>query len=121
MKSQKLWEEIKFVLENFAQPFTDLLNATMNLVKEHANNKDALKVIFGSLVFIAKIFYFLNYQDLPEFFEDNMAVWMGHFLSLLEADHKCLQTDDDEPGLLEDLKSQICDNIGLCKWCHPYS
>lgn len=33
MKSQKLWEEIKFVLDNFAQPFTDLLNATMDLGK----------------------------------------------------------------------------------------
>ena len=84
MKSQKLWEEIKFVLDNFAQPFTDLLNATMNLAKEHAQNPAALKVIFGSLHLIAKIFYFLNYQDLPEFFEDNMQTWMTHFLALLE-------------------------------------
>lgn len=85
MKSQKLWEEIKFVLDNFAKPFTDLLNATMNLAKEHSNNLQALKVIFGSLVLISKIFYFLNYQDLPEFFEDNMQVWMTHFLELLQA------------------------------------
>merc|ERR1711962_701181 len=114
MKSQKLWEEIKFVLDNFAKPFTDLLNATMNLAKEHAQNPAALKVIFNSLLLIAKIFYFLNYQDLPEFFEDNMQGWMTHFLALIEADNKCLQTDDEEePGLLEDLKSQICDNIGL--------
>ena len=84
MKSQKLWEEIKFVLDNFAKPFTDLLNATMNLAKEHAQNPAALKVIFGSLHLIAKIFYFLNYQDLPEFFEDNMQAWMTHFLALLE-------------------------------------
>ena len=76
MKSQKLWEEIKFVLDNFAAPFTELLNATMNLAKEHSSNVGALKVIFGSLVLISKIFYFLNYQVLPEFFEDNMKVWM---------------------------------------------
>jgi exportin-2 (importin alpha re-exporter) len=90
MKSQKLWEEIKFVLDNFSQPFTDLLNKTMALANEHANNAVALKVIFGSLVLIAKIFYFLNYQDLPEYFEDNMAVWMTHFLALLEADNKVM-------------------------------
>ena len=119
MKSQKLWEEIKFVLDNFAAPFTKLLDDTMNLAKEHAANVGALKVIFGSLVLISKIFYFLNYQDLPEYFEDNMNVWMTHFLSLLEADNKLLQSDDDEePGLLEDLKSQICDNIGL--YAHKY-
>lgn len=113
MKSQKLWEEIKFVLDNFAKPFTDLLNATMDLAKQHATNPSALKVIFGSLVQISKIFYYLNYQDLPEFFEDNMQTWMTHFLELLTSDNKILQTDDeDEPGLLEELKSQICDNIG---------
>jgi exportin-2 (importin alpha re-exporter) len=119
MKSQKLWEEIKFVLDNFSKPFTDLLNATMDLAKQHASNPPALKVIFGSLVQIAKIFYYLNYQDLPEFFEDNMQVWMTHFHALLTSDNKVLQTDDeDEPGLLEELKSQICDNIGL--YAHKY-
>ncbi len=42
-----------------------------------------------------------------------MQAWMTHFLELLTLDNKLLQTDDDEePGLLEDLKSQICDNIG---------
>jgi len=27
-KSQQLWAEIKFVLENFAQPFTELFNVS---------------------------------------------------------------------------------------------
>ena len=31
-------------------------------------------------------------QDLPEFFEDNMATWMGHFHTLLTTDNKLLQT-----------------------------
>merc|ERR1739847_148199 len=39
---------------------------------------------------------------------------MTHFLNLLDANNQCLSSqDDDEPGLLEELKSQICDNIGL--------
>ena len=49
------------------------------------------QVIFRSLVLIAKIFYFLNYQDLPEFFEDNMAAWMTHFLALLTSDNAVLK------------------------------
>ncbi len=115
MKSQKLWEEIKFVLDNFAAPLTELTNATMGLAKQHEGNAQALRVIFGSLVQITKIFYYLNYQDLPEYFEDNMQAWMTHFLQLLTMDNKLLQTDDDEEaGLLEELKSQICDNIGMC-------
>ena len=50
------------------------MQETMALAEKHAADKAALKVIFGSLVLISKIFYFLNYQDLPEFFEDNMKV-----------------------------------------------
>jgi exportin-2 (importin alpha re-exporter) len=117
-KSQKLWEEIKFVLDNFAKPFSDLFVETINLAVQHATNKEALRVIFGSLILIAKIFYALNYQDLPEYFEDNMAVWMPRFLELLTLENKLLVTDDDEPGVLEELRSQICDNIGL--YAHKY-
>lgn len=113
-KSQELWTEIKHVLDNFAKPLTDLFVATMDLATTHATNPTALKVIFSSLVLISKVFYSLNYQDLPEFFEDNMDAWMTRFLTLLTADNKVLQTDEDEEaGLLEQLKSQICDNVGL--------
>ena len=112
-KSQKLWEEIKFVLDNFAKPLTELFTQTIDLAAQHANNKDALKVIFGSLSYIAKIFYSLNYQDLPEFFEDNMSTWMPRFHDLLTLSNPLLTTDDDEPGVLEELRSQICDNIAL--------
>lgn len=120
-KSQKLWEEIKFVLDNFAAPFTELFKSTMDLAKAQANHKDNLKIIFGSLLLISKIFYFLNYQDLPEYFEDNMQTWMNGFHELLTAGAsvQLLQTDDDdEPGVFEDLRSQICDNIGL--YAHKY-
>ncbi|KAK7791230.1 hypothetical protein R5R35_001387 [Gryllus longicercus] len=113
-KSQELWSEIKIVLEKFAKPLTDLFVATVNLTTVHAGNNEALKVIYNSLVIICKVFYSLNFQDLPEFFEDNMETWMTHFHSLLTADITCLKTsDDEEPGLLEQLKSQLCDNVAL--------
>ena len=113
-KSQELWTEIKFVLDSFAAPLTQLFNATMDLAKTHASEPAALKVIFSSLVLICKIFYSLNFQDLPEFFEDNMAIWMTHFLALLTTDNKLLQTEDEEEaGLLEQVKSQICDNVAM--------
>ncbi|XP_067121155.1 exportin-2 [Centruroides vittatus] len=113
-KSEILWLEIKHVLDNFAHPLTTLFEATMGLAESHKNNPTALKVIFSSLTLIAKLFYSLNYQDLPEYFEDNMNIWMKHFLTLLTTDQKLLQTnEDEEAGLLEQLKSQICDNIAL--------
>ncbi|XP_076749811.1 chromosome segregation 1 [Xylocopa sonorina] len=113
-KSQSLWTEIKFVLDRFAKPLTDLFVATMNLAQVHANNVDALKVIYSSLVILSKVFYSLNFQDLPEFFEDNMAVWMRNFHILLNTDVPSLRsTDEEEAGIIEQLKSQVCDNIGL--------
>lgn len=113
-KSQVLWTEIKLVLDNFAKPLTELFVSTMNLATVHTNNPDALKVIYSSLIIISKVFYSLNFQDIPEFFEDNMEIWMSNFHTLLTADIPCLHTqDEDEPGLLEQLKSQICDNAAL--------
>ena len=59
-KSQKLWEEIKFVLDRykrtfleigiffdsrFASPLTELFVQTISLAQQHAANKDALKVL----------------------------------------------------------------------------
>lgn len=113
-KSQTLWTEIKFVLDRFAKPLTDLFVATMNLMQVHSNNIDALKIIYSSLVILSKVFYSLNFQDLPEFFEDNMAIWMRNFHILLNTDVPSLQsTDEEEAGVIEQLKSQVCDNIGL--------
>lgn len=113
-KSQSLWEEIKLVLDGLAKPLTDLLVATMDLARIHEANESALKVIYNSLVLVSKVFYSLNYQDLPEFFEDNMQIWMTSFLKLLTTDVECLKTgEDEESGVLELLRSQICDNIGM--------
>ncbi|GLV36439.1 Chromosome segregation 1 [Carabus blaptoides fortunei] len=113
-KSNELWTEIKLVLEKLAQPLTDLLLATMNLATQHADNQQALKVIYSSLVLVCKVFYSLNFQDLPEFFEDKMDVWMSNFHTLLIVEVKCLQTrDDEDAGVLEQLKSQVCDNVAL--------
>lgn len=92
-KSNELWTEIKYVLENLAKPLTDLLVATMGLAQSHANDPNALKIIYHSLMLICKVFYSLNFQDLPEFFEDNMETWMTSFHTLLTTDVKCLETD----------------------------
>lgn len=57
--------------------------ATIGLAQTHANDLNALKVIYSSLGLICKVFFSLNYQDLPEFFEDSMETWMTNFHTLL--------------------------------------
>ncbi|KAI8432628.1 hypothetical protein MSG28_013614 [Choristoneura fumiferana] len=115
-KSQKLWEEIKHVLENFAKPLTDLFLATIDLTTKHADNAIALRTIYQSLMLICKIFYSLNYQDLPEFFEDNMPIWMPNLLNLLQVKVPCLEGNeegDEIPGVMEELRTEVCECVSL--------
>ena len=47
-----------------------VFQATMQCANEHASNPALLKVLFSSLILIAKIFYSLNFQvslDRPDF------------------------------------------------------
>ena len=86
----------------------------MKAAEQYSTNAPALKIISSSLLLICKIFYSLNYQDLPEFFEDNMGIWMPHFDALLKVDNKLLCSgDSEEAGVLEQIKSQICDNVAM--------
>ena len=56
------------------------------------------------------MFYSLTAQELPDHFVDNLKMWMTHFHSLLSADIKLLETDDEEEaGPLELVKTQICE------------
>jgi exportin-2 (importin alpha re-exporter) len=64
----------------------------MNLAKQHENNKEAITVIYSSLLLVSKIFYSLNSQEIPEFFEDNMKVWMPNFHTLLTTEIPLLKT-----------------------------
>lgn len=48
-------------------------------MRENENNRAALGPLSQSLILLIKIFYDLNCQDLPEFFEDNMPQFMEFF------------------------------------------
>ena len=114
-KSEELWKEILFVLDNFAAALSELLVSTMQLASTHAQNPSILKILFSSLLLIAKIFYSLTYQELPDHFaDDHLKPWMEHFHTLLTTDNKLLETtDDEEAGLLEMIKSQICSVVAM--------
>ena len=61
-KSQELWQELKFVLENFASPLLDLFEGMIERVPQKINDAAELKSIFEVLIVICKLFYSLNYQ-----------------------------------------------------------
>lgn len=112
-QSNELWKEIKYVLSSFAVPFTNLFKELMSMVEKYSTDANALSIIFSSLVLVCKIFRSLNSQDLPEEFEDNITIWMSNFMALLVYDNQLLYSKGEEAGLLEQVKSQVCDNISL--------
>ncbi|KAI9492718.1 Cse1-domain-containing protein [Zychaea mexicana] len=87
---------------------------TDKLIKDNVANAEALKPLSQSLILLIKIFYDLNCQDLPEFFEDNMDKFMEFFQYYLVYNNQYLQIDDDEEaGPLERIKTGICEILEL--------
>jgi len=64
---------------------------------------------------INRVFFALNWIDLPEYFEDNMPTWMGEFAKVLSYKNPLLVDDseDSEPGLIEQVQAAVVDNISL--------
>ncbi|KAI8825582.1 Cse1-domain-containing protein [Fimicolochytrium jonesii] len=119
MKSNALYIEIKFVIEQFAAPMLSLMQAVDSAIDANAGNAAALQPLFTSLLLLTRIFYDLNFQDLPEWFEDNQKGYMVIFLKYLSYANPVLNTDtDDEIGPIEKVKTAICEVIDL--WAKKY-
>ncbi|RUP48679.1 Cse1-domain-containing protein [Jimgerdemannia flammicorona] len=113
-RSDELFTEIKFVLEQFSAPYLQLFQTTDALVAQMANNAAALAVLAQSLTLLIKIYYDLNCQDLPEFFEDNLPMFMNLLYKYLTYTNPLLTNDDgDEAGPLEKIKAGICEIVEL--------
>ncbi|KAG1138620.1 hypothetical protein G6F37_010384 [Rhizopus arrhizus] len=113
-RSDELFADIKYVLNLFCEPYFQLFQITDKLMEENVNNPAAIQVLARSLNLLIKIFYDLNCQDLPEFFEDNMAPFMSLFEKYLIYQNPLLVTDDDEEeGILEQIKTNICSVLEL--------
>lgn len=113
-QSDALFSEIKMVLDQFCQPFLSLLIATDKLIDQNANNKPALVELFHSMNHMMNIYYDLNCQDIPEFFEDNMNAGFEIIHKYLVYNNPILvSSDDEESGPQETLKASICELLQL--------
>lgn len=101
-RSDALYSDILYVLQRIQEPLTQLFTAITQQLDVHANNTQELTARLNALRSINRIFYSLNYQDLPEYFEDHMNEWMSGFAKLLEYKNPLLVDEDEEmsPGEL---------------------
>ena len=81
--TDELWAEIAMVLSQTHAKLLETQQSCLAMLQQQAANKPALDQLFQTLDLIAKIFHDLNYQDIPEVFEDNLDTWMAGFHTLL--------------------------------------
>jgi exportin-2 (importin alpha re-exporter) len=114
-RSDALFLEIKLVLEKFCTPFLGLLNRVDAAIDASSGNKAQLLILFDVLLLLIKIYYDLNCQDIPEFFEDHMNDGMSIIHKYLIYSNDLLRDDDEdtEADVVSKTKTSISELIQL--------
>lgn len=114
-RSDELYSIIKYTLEIIQGPLLALFISVGQAVQSFSSDAKELTPRFEILRIIAQIYYSLNYQDLPEFFEDHMSEWMTDFASYLQYQNPMLvdSSEEQNPGPIDNLQVSIIDIISL--------
>mmetsp|Transcript_11110 Transcript_11110/g.12872 ORF Transcript_11110/g.12872 Transcript_11110/m.12872 type:complete len:995 (+) Transcript_11110:161-3145(+) len=115
VKSDELFTDILYTLQQLQAPLLTLFKTIGQAVESYQNDLTQLKPRFASLRSICRIFYSLNWQDLPEYFEDHMGEWMSEFAKYLKYNNPILIDNDEEldPSPIDKLQAAIVDNLYL--------
>lgn len=116
-RSDELFLEIKLVLDKFAEPFLAMLKKVDELMTEAQKKQDKASLIIyaENLLLLVQIYYDLNCQDIPEFFEDHIVEGMEIMYKYLSFESPLL-TDpdsDDEIDVLIKVKTSIVELVSL--------
>ncbi|KAL5572133.1 hypothetical protein UlMin_021730 [Ulmus minor] len=116
-KTNDLLLDLKYCLDNFAAPLLEIYLKTAALIDSTANSGGAsaitIRPLFESQRLCCRIFYSLNFQELPEFFEDHMKEWMTEFRKYLTTNYPVLENTADGVALVDELRAAVCENINL--------
>lgn len=109
-RSDALFLEIKLVLDQLTQPYLAYIVESDKKFRETKSRE-----WLTSMDLLMKIYYDLNCQDLPEFFEDHMTEFMGFMFDYLtmSLDGVDKDADEDNAGVGEALKTDICEVLAL--------
>lgn len=114
-KSNDLLLDLKYCLDNFAETLWQIFERTSGLISSvlaSGGQPATLKPLIESQRLCCRIFYSLNFQDLPEFFEDTMDKWMHEFKNYLMVKYPTLEdASTDGVEIVDGLRAAICDNI----------
>ncbi|PJF16661.1 hypothetical protein PSACC_03523 [Paramicrosporidium saccamoebae] len=107
-RSDELYTEINFVLGQLASPLLEMYKALDALVESNASNKETLQKLLRAQILLNKIYYSLNAQDLPAFFEDNLGEFMESLKRQLSYKNAIVETtSEEEAGPAEKLPASV--------------
>lgn len=114
-KTNDLLLDLKYCLDNFAKPLLEVFKRTAALIdRAVATGANAtLRPYIESQRLCCRIFYSLNFQELPEFFEDHMDEWMTEFQKYLTVKYPAVEDTSDGLTLVDELRAAVCENISL--------
>ncbi len=114
-RSDALYAEILICLDGFKAPLLEKYQQNDALISQFANSKPELAALLETQRLMTRIFFSLNWQDIPEFFEDNVVLWMTEFAKYLSYKNPLLLDNDEtsEAGPVEKLQAAILENLNL--------
>ena len=114
-RSDELYRVIIYTLKHTQEPLLKLLMHTGSRADELVNDPVQLAPKMETLRLVNSILYSLVFQDLPEYYEDNMPHVMGVLKKYLQYNNPVLVDDseEDEPGPIDKLQSAIIDILKL--------
>ncbi|EQC32893.1 hypothetical protein SDRG_09424 [Saprolegnia diclina VS20] len=113
-KSDALFLELKYCLEQFQAPLLMLFGSLTARLPQTSDLND-VRAILTALRTMSRIFFSLNWQDLPEYFEDNIKSWMEAFEFLLKYENNKIAdaSEEVEVDLITLVHSAVLDNITI--------
>ena len=109
-RSDALYDVILYTLRGVQAPLLSLLQQTGSAIQALQHDPVQLKPRFETLRLIYRIAFSLNFQDLPEYFEDHMGEWMEESAKYLQPKIFPVLDDPDEelePGPLDKVQAAI--------------
>jgi exportin-2 (importin alpha re-exporter) len=114
-RSDELYSVLIYTLNHIQQPLLTMFIQTGKAIEAYGNDAQQLVPRFESLRLMCRIFFSLNFQDLPEFFEDHMKEWMDEFAKYLQYKNPLLTDEDEEtdPSPIDKLQAAIIENLKI--------
>ncbi|GJS17473.1 exportin-2 [Tanacetum coccineum] len=111
-KSDPLLLDLNYCLDNFAAPLLSMVENLSVKISGAVGISLVVKPLVEAQRLCCRIFYSLNFLDLPEFFEDTADEWMDQFKNYLIVRYPVVENSDtDGIALVDGLRAAIFDNI----------